>query len=177
MDNVLTTQSCRDDLRFHRQDPGSGESYCLRRMESGDLEQVCELERESFPTPWSRSAFEAELKARLYSQPFVIEHRRRVIAFVIAWFIADELHIANIAVAVRYRRRGIASWVLGTLFDMARRDGMKEVYLEVRTSNEGAIRLYRNFGFTVIDVRRNYYVTEGEDALIMRRLLTQEPSH
>jgi [ribosomal protein S18]-alanine N-acetyltransferase len=77
-------------------------------------------------------------------------------------------HLMNVAVDDRCRREGIASALLERLFELA--DKPSEQYtLEVRTSNDGAIRLYEGFGFRAAGRRRAYYHDNREDALIMWR--------
>src|SRR5213596_2485169 len=81
----------------------------------------------------------------------------------------DAWHVMNIAVAPQFRRRGIATALLQKLFEQTE-DGSRRGYtLEVRVSNEGAIKLYERLGFTARGTRRGYYTDNREDALIMWR--------
>ena len=96
----------------------------------------------------------------------------RPIAFLLAWAVADELHLIHIATHPGARRRGAARALMTALVDRAIRDKCRLVLLEVRRSNRAAIRLYRSFGFSAMGVRRSYY-TDGEDAVEM--MLTLDP--
>ena len=144
----------------------------LRRLESRDLDVVEAIERESYPTPWSRSMFDAELRkpSSLALGAFTEEEELVGYAFVSRY--VDAWHVMNVAVADAYRRRGVASTLLARLFDVTAADPRRGYTLEVRVSNTGAIRLYERLGFEARGVRRGYYTDNREDALIMWR----EPS-
>ena len=90
---------------------------------------------------------------------------------MIVWFVEDESHLANIAVAPWARRRGYAEWMLGSLLREAYLRGSRMILLEVRSSNLGAIALYEKNGFQPGGIRRNYYNHPREDAIIMVRSL------
>ena len=144
----------------------------LRRLESHDLELVEEIERASYPTPWSRSMFDAELRKPsalglgAFSEDGVLVGYAFVSRYVDAW------HVMNVAVALSHRRRGIASALLERLFEVTATDPRRGYTLEVRVSNLGAIKLYERLGFESRGIRRGYYTDNREDALIMWR----EPS-
>jgi ribosomal-protein-alanine N-acetyltransferase len=141
----------------------------LRRLEARDLDLVEEIERASYPTPWSRSMFDAELRkaSSLAIGAFTADDVLVGFAFVSRY--VDAWHVMNVAVADAYRRRGIASTLLERLFDLTAADPRRGYTLEVRVSNTGAIRLYERLGFEARGVRRGYYTDNREDALIMWR--------
>ena len=141
----------------------------LRRLETRDLDVVEAIERESYPTPWSRSMFDAELRKPsalalgAFTESDVLVGYAFVSRYVDAW------HVMNVAVADSYRRRGIASALLERLFAVTESDPQRGYTLEVRVSNTGAIRLYEQLGFEARGIRRGYYTDNREDALIMWR--------
>jgi [ribosomal protein S18]-alanine N-acetyltransferase len=92
------------------------------------------------------------------------------LAYLVAWLIADELQIVDLATVVRARRRGLGRALLNHLLQFGRSEGYAWVLLEVRASNEPAIRLYRSMGFEPRRVRAAYY-SDGEDALEMGVML------
>ena len=141
----------------------------LRRLETGDLEDVEVIERESYPTPWSRSMFDAELRkpSSLALGAFTEDELLVGYAFVSRY--VDAWHVMNVAVANAYRRRGIAVALLERLFEVTATDPRRGYTLEVRVSNTGAIALYERLGFESRGVRRGYYTDNREDALIMWR--------
>lgn len=135
-------------------------------MRLADLDQVMEIERVCFPNPWSRQVFIEELE-REWAHLEVVREGPRVVAFCNYWLVRDEVHILNVAVDPTARRRGHAARLLAHIVVSARRRACRFVTLEVRKSNRGALKLYRSFGFRAIGVRANYYVEDGEDAIVM----------
>ena len=117
---------------------------------------------------------EAEL-AREIALPWVIRSSGGLIAgFLLAWSVADELHLLELASHPEHRRRGFARALLGALIAHAREHKKRLLLLEVRCSNQGAITLYESAGFQKTGVRRGYYSDTGEDAVEMR--ITFDPS-
>ena len=141
----------------------------LRRLEQRDLETVEEIERASYPTPWSRSMFAAELRkpSSIALGAYLDEGELVGYAFVSRY--VDAWHVMNVAVSPAFRRRGIASTLLERLFEVTASDPRRGYTLEVRVSNTGAIALYEKLGFEARGVRRGYYTDNREDALIMWR--------
>jgi ribosomal-protein-alanine N-acetyltransferase len=144
--------------------------FSIRRMTDKDLEEILAIEQASYRTPWSRRAFKSEVDTA-HAFPLVLGQTDppSVVAYVCSWLTLDECHILNVAVHPSFRRMGLASQLIDHLLDVCRREGILRYFLEVRVSNEGAISLYRKYGFRVCGVRRRYYADTGEDALIMQR--------
>jgi ribosomal-protein-alanine N-acetyltransferase len=140
----------------------------IRPLSLGDLKGIEEIERRSYPTPWSRSMFAGEL-AKPASLCLGAFEDDRLAGYMIISRYVDAWHVMNIAVAPQFRRRGIATALLQKLFELTE-DGSRRGYtLEVRVSNEGAVKLYERLGFTARGIRRGYYTDNREDALIMWR--------
>jgi ribosomal-protein-alanine N-acetyltransferase len=141
----------------------------LRRLEVEHLDEVEAIERASYPTPWSRSMFDVELRkpSSLALGAFAEDGTLVGYAFVSRY--VDAWHVMNVAVAHAYRRRGIAVALLERLFEVTATDPRRGYTLEVRVSNTGAIALYERLGFEARGVRRGYYTDNREDALIMWR--------
>lgn len=140
----------------------------FRPMAAADLDRVLAIERAVFAAPWSRRSFEAELEGGA-SVPWVAERGGEVAAYLISWRVADELHIGNIAVAPALQRRGIGRELLAFCLAEASSRGIGYATLEVRVSNDRAIKLYEAFGFRPVAMRRSYYSDTGEDAIVMMR--------
>ncbi|HZO61856.1 MAG TPA: ribosomal protein S18-alanine N-acetyltransferase [Gaiellaceae bacterium] len=140
----------------------------IRRLQLRDLSAIEKIERSAYPTPWSRSMFAGEL-----SKPSSIclgafeEHT--LLGYLITSRYVDAWHVMNVAVAPGRQRQGIASTLLGRLFEITAGDDRRGYTLEVRVSNSAAISLYERLGFEPRGVRRGYYTDNREDALIMWR--------
>jgi ribosomal-protein-alanine N-acetyltransferase len=90
-----------------------------------------------------------------------------ILGFAGVWFLADEAHLATIAVRSDLRLRGIGERLLGGIFDLALEHNAKLVTLEVRASNQAAQGLYEKYGFVVVGRRPGYYSDNKEDAILM----------
>ncbi len=131
------------------------------------LDRVLEIEALSYPTPWSRRAFQSELTENTYAYYHIVRHDDTIIGYVGMWVILDESHITNIAIHPDYQNRGIGRFVLESMFRRARELGSTKMTLEVRVSNAGAIHLYRSLGFQDRGIRKGYYTDTHEDAIVM----------
>jgi ribosomal-protein-alanine N-acetyltransferase len=149
----------------------------IRRLHLRDLPAIERIERDSYPTPWSRSMFAGEL-----SKPSSVclgafdGETRKLIGYLIVSRYVDAWHVMNVAVAPERRRSGAATALLQRLFETTAGDGRRGYTLEVRVSNEGAIDLYRRLGFQARGIRRGYYTDNREDALIMWRDPESDPA-
>jgi len=140
-------------------------------MTLADVPAVMEIENRSFPTPWSASSFRHELTENPYASLFVVRNADPpgVIGFASVWVVDEELKINNIAIHPKWRSRGIGTRLVRFLLEFAARQGCREATLEVRPSNEAALRLYRRTGFVAVGRRKNYYTDSHEDAVVMVR--------
>jgi ribosomal-protein-alanine N-acetyltransferase len=141
----------------------------LRRLEPRDLDTVEEIERASYPTPWSRSMFVAELRKPSSLALGAYSPQGDLVGYAFISRYVDAWHVMNVAVADDFRRRGIATLLLERLFEETATDPQRGYTLEVRVSNSHAIRLYERLGFEARGIRRGYYTDNREDALIMWR--------
>jgi ribosomal-protein-alanine N-acetyltransferase len=140
----------------------------VRALQLSDLAAIEVIEQRAYPTPWSRSMFASEL-AKPTSICLGAFEGLDLIGYVINSRYVDAWHIMNVAVAPEHQRRGVASRLLERLFELTRDDERRGYTLEVRVSNEAAIRLYEQLGFEPRGIRRGYYTDNREDALIMWR--------
>jgi [ribosomal protein S18]-alanine N-acetyltransferase len=140
----------------------------IRRLQLRDLTAIEKIERSAYPTPWSRSMFAGEL-----SKPSSIcigaFEDEILIGYLITSRYVDAWHVMNVAVTPDRQRQGIASALLGRLFELTADDDRRGYTLEVRVSNSKAIALYERVGFEQRGIRRGYYTDNREDALIMWR--------
>lgn len=139
----------------------------IRRMRSADLVRVMQIELATFTMPWSESTFRGLLR-RSDSDLFVAEVRGEVAGYTVFWAVTDQGELGNVAVAPDFRGKGIGRLLVDAVLDVATERGVREIFLEVRKSNEGAQNLYKTFGFYEVGKRKNYYLEPVEDALVMR---------
>lgn len=153
----------------------TGADVEIRPMRISDLKTVIALEREIFPDPWSRDAFRREVEAVQVSWTRVAMSRGtgEMLGYLVAWFVADEVHLANVAVAPAARRRGVAQLFLDELEAEGRRRKARFIVLEVRRSNDAARRLYGQNDYYTVDVRKGYYRNNREDAMVMVKPLSE----
>jgi ribosomal-protein-alanine N-acetyltransferase len=135
-------------------------------MQPADLDPVLVIER-GFSAPWTREMFGHELRPADNANHRVALVGAEIVGYVLWWYVADEVHIVNLAVAPAHRRRGIARLLLTEVFGCGRAGGMTIATLEVRAHNEAAIGLYESSGFRTVAIRKSYYADNGEDALVM----------
>ena len=140
----------------------------IRRLTYADLPQVVAIERRSFPTPWSLAMFVLELSKPSGICLAALDEDGELCGYLVCSRYDTVWHVMNVSVAPERRRRRIATQLMEAL--LARiGDPDAQLTLEVRRSNEAAMRLYEGFGFKSAGVRRRYYQDNGEDALIMWR--------
>ncbi|HZX93745.1 MAG TPA: ribosomal protein S18-alanine N-acetyltransferase [Myxococcales bacterium] len=144
-------------------------------MSPADLEEVMVIERAAFRHPWSPELFRRELEHDWSTILVAVEPltsasgkgSERIVGFLIYWLVHDEVHILNVAVAPENRRNGIARMLMSETERRAHQASASLLTLEVRRSNLAALELYREFEYRAVGVRPNYYVDEGEDAIVM----------
>ncbi len=149
---------------------GKEESATIDFMRKEDIDQVMAIEQASFSMPWSKNLFLSEFRSPLVSTLMVAlaeGQARTVVGYIVFWNVADEMHILNLAVKPENRRQGIARRLVLAGLKRARDRDAKKAFLEVRTSNIAAQKLYASLGFTGTFVRRDYYDSPVEDAVVM----------
>ncbi len=143
------------------------EDVVIEAARPADLDAIHRIEAASFPAPWRREFFQAELHA---DGRFTVVARRNgdVIGYLFAMFIFDEMHVNKIAVDERFRRQGIADLLMARCFEFAEKNDVRTIALEVRQSNTGAQEFYRHLDFESSYLRPRYY-PDGEAAVVMVR--------
>jgi ribosomal-protein-alanine N-acetyltransferase len=141
--------------------------FLIRDLTHADLDGVMAIEEASFPTPWSRALFEEEI-GRGFSDATVVvgEPDGTVAGYAICWTIGEESHLLNIAVRPDARKRGIGRSLLRECIRRSMLAGGRRIFLEVRPTNQEAIRMYEKEGFRFVGIRRGYYTDTGEDAIV-----------
>ncbi len=146
----------------------------FNRMTEKDLGNVLEIDERSFKIPWTYSLFLNELNSE-HAVNLTVHHYDAiadpVVSFMCFQLIIDEMHILRFAVDPDWRNRGVGMWVLERSLEKAKNKGAVVAFLEVRSSNDSALSLYRKFGFKKIGTRKGYYGKTGDDALVLKKLL------
>ena len=152
-------------------------SRSLRVMASSDLDAVLALEHALFgEEAWSRTMLEGELSQQPRSRYYLVADDGRSIAGYGGLLVSGgHADVLTLAVASDRWGRGTGSALLEALLGEAARRGCAEVFLEVRTDNTRAQRLYRRHGFSQVGIRKGYYQPSGADALVMRRNCGGDP--
>ncbi len=143
-------------------------------MTGDHLDEVAELERICFSTPWSRNMLAEELENDCSAFLAALDDSGRVVGYAGIQVILDEGYIANIAVRPECRRKGVAQQLLDVFIAFAKGHHLAFLTLEVRASNTPAILLYGKNGFRSAGRRKNYYEFPKEDAIIMTRSFEEE---
>lgn len=144
--------------------------FKFARMKPEHIRDVVRIERASFPTPWSETAFHGEMQND-FAFYIVALSRGRVAGYAGMWLILDEAHVTNVAVHSDYRGLGIGRMLMEELMYLSMLAGAGSMTLEVRASNSVAINLYLALGFIQEGRRKGYYNDTDEDALIMWKIL------
>lgn len=146
----------------------------FEEMRLEHLDQVLEIEKASFPTPWSRDAFKGEILQNDFARYIVAVSDNAVIGYGGMWIILDEAHITNVAVRPDLRGRSIGKVLMMEIIRQAVMKGANSMTLEVRPSNKPARKLYHSLGFKERGLRKRYYSDTNEDAIIMWKELLPE---
>lgn len=139
----------------------------FEEMRLEHLNQVMEIEKASFPSPWSRYSFVNEVMKNSFAYYIVAVSDKNVVGYAGMWLILDEAHITSVAVHPHHRGNGIGRALMQEMVRRAAMMGINKMTLEVRPSNTAARHLYATLGFIERGVRKGYYADTREDAIIM----------
>ena len=137
-----------------------------RAMTPEDVPYISRLEEETFSMPWSPESF-LQMITKEDTRYYVAEEDGHLLGGCGLWMVAGEGTTTNVAVVPRARRRGVGTGLLNYLMMEGDREGVTAYTLEVRVSNEAAIRMYEKLGFSSEGIRPNFYEKPTEDAMIM----------
>ncbi len=149
--------------------------YLTRENLKVYLDNILEIERVSFPSPWGRQAFENEIMNPL-SHLCALEVDGSVGGYACFWTHNDLMQVLNIAIRPDKRNQGLGYRLLTEVIEQGKNRGIKNIWLEVRVTNRAARRLYRKLGFEKVGIRRHYYPDTREDAISMSLPLRPRPN-
>ena len=139
----------------------------IEPMRHADIPTVQTIEREIFLSPWPRNAYASELSQNRQAHYIVLRQGGEIVGYGGLWKVVHEAHVTTVGIRARDQGRGYGTALFAALVQRSYELGARWMTLEVRASNERAIRLYERFGFLSIGRRRGYYTDNGEDAVIM----------
>ena len=154
----MIMETCRDKAKIR-----------VRIAKSSDLDDIYELDVQTFAMPWSKEALSYDILENDNAFVIVAEYEGEFAGYADIWTVLDEADLNSIAVRVDFRRKGIGDAIMLAMTEMLSANGVATINLEVRVSNMPAIKLYKKYGFNECGVRPGYYLDNGEDALIMKR--------
>ena len=136
--------------------------------ENNHLDDVYMIEKESFTDSWSIESLKSEISNK--NTIFLVAvYEKEVLGYILGKVSIESVDVLKIAVKLQFRRFGVSKLLLKAFIDSAIKFGIKELFLEVRVSNNVAINLYKLFGFKVVGIRKNFYADPKEDALLMKK--------
>lgn len=145
----------------------------MRRMRERDVATVARTDASTFSSPWREDTFRS-LLGRSDAELWVADLGGEVAGYAILWRILKDGELASIVVREDLRGQGIGSALLVWMLGVAERAGVRNLYLEARESNQGALRLYRGCGFEKVGVRKRHYEHPQEDALVLKVTLGED---
>lgn len=137
------------------------------KMTQEHIPDILNVEAECFSDPWSEAMFIEEISGK-FSHYYVAMVGKIAVGYMGMWSLSGEGHITNVAVAKAHRKKGYAKALIEHFIDIAKKEKLEFMTLEVRKSNDAAIALYKSFGFTQVGVRKKYY-DNREDALLLTK--------
>ena len=139
----------------------------IGRMVPEDLDEVIKIEQASFQREaWTREDMLYELE-NPFAFLFTDKRDGQLAGYIGVRDLYERLEITTLAVAEPFRRRGIGGALLEHVLELAKKEGYRNITLEVRVSNQAAINLYQRYGFEVWAVKKDYYLSGHEDAYLM----------
>jgi ribosomal-protein-alanine N-acetyltransferase len=137
-----------------------------------NLDVLVALEVASFSVPWSKKSFAAELEGNQFSRMLMVPHPEyglevQAIGYICVWMVFEEIRFLNLAIHPEFRRRGLATLLIGEAIRLGMAEGCCRGMLEVRESNHAAKKLYESFNFQAYATRKSYYTNPTEDAILM----------
>lgn len=160
-----------------------GCSYSI--MTEDELDKVLSIEKSVFRHPWSRNFFK-HILSDINNYLITLRQDKILIGYGGYHLLKDKknflatkkpysrfIHLINLAIHPSFQNRGYGTFLMNTLMNNARTEGVEYCYLEVRPSNTKAVGFYKKFGFSIIGLIENYYYNDREDALVMGSELKQ----
>lgn len=147
--------------------------FVIRQIEFSDMKALLDVERLTYAgeTPWTKSAFLAEIYSRYPHLYLAVIHEGEMIGFMGVRVFRGDAHITNIALIPAWQNFGLGAILMAEAEKFAYKNRCQTMSLEVRIGNKDAQRFYRRLDFVSRKVIKNYYTEENEDAIDMVKYL------
>lgn len=135
-----------------------------------DIDDILNIQEELNIHIFSKGNILNDIKSPSFKY-FIAKYNNEIVGYI-SFSCVLEIEIEAIVVKKEFQRLGIGTSLLKFIFDFAKQNNVKNIFLEVRNSNTPAINLYNKLGFYKINIRKNYYTDTNEDALILRKIIS-----
>ncbi len=146
-------------------------------MELQDIDEVVALEQELFTSPWNKDDFIYEIEKNAFSTILILQEDDQIAGYLGMWNLGDQSQITTLGVKKQYQGRGFAKALMNKCIEITKYLGYDNISLEVRVSNQKAIKLYQQFGFQTVAIRKDYYQDNHEDAYLMIKEMEGKECH
>ncbi|HEY8364843.1 MAG TPA: ribosomal protein S18-alanine N-acetyltransferase [Haloplasmataceae bacterium] len=143
------------------------DKYIIKRItDENDFDEILLIEEKAFFEPYTKEIFLYDFNYHPYSEYYKLILDEKIIGYCGLWVIEENAQITTIAISPEYQSKGYGSILLEFIINYLKERNCQNVTLEVRVSNEKAIKFYEKFQFQKITLRKHYY-ENGEDAYLM----------
>jgi len=142
----------------------------VRSMNINDLDEIVNIEKDLYKSPWNEKQFKYELEENEFSYIFVLENEGVIVGYYGFWVMFEDCDITKVSIRKEFQGMKLSNILMKDCFERVKALGCNKINLEVRTTNESAINLYKKHGFQDVIIRKNYY-GKNEDALILSKVL------
>jgi ribosomal-protein-alanine N-acetyltransferase len=154
------------------------ETYSIRKFSMNDLQSVTQINRSCLPENYTDFFF-IDLYKRFPETFIVAEEAGQVVGYIMCRVevglsgfglsgLVKKGHVVSVAVSPEHRHKGVGEGLVSKALEAMKLYNAKQSYLEVRVTNDEAIKLYKKLGFEVTRTMHGYYA-DGEDAQVMTK--------
>jgi len=143
----------------------------IQRMTQEDLKEILVLEDQLFSSPWKEEHFLYELEVNPFSSLYIMRDKNEIVGYGGLWLVFEQADLTSIGIKPSEQGKGYAKRLLRYLIHEAKEAECEYILLEVRVSNHRAQKLYEQFGFQQVGIKKNYYSDNNEDAISMCKIL------
>ncbi len=142
----------------------------VEEMKDSDIEDVVKLEKQCFLQPWNQEQCLYELHENPFSTGYLLKDGDQILGYAFLWITFEIAQLARIGIDPACRHKGYGTYLMKALCEQARKANSEFLSLEVRESNQAALKMYENIGLIQVNVSKNYY-SDGENAIVMSMAL------